>query len=235
MLVISYGIERSGSTLAFEMARGLLIENGFDQSVLESPLVVPARRINLANRWDNETLQGLVGETEHRKVAVRTHAPPGDISSELVAELAGRGKLKVQATYRDPRDIVLSLIDAGRDARENGRTAFAQIDGIDAAIHHLHRSVKIFIAWSRLQATLFRYDDLAFNMSNTIRRMARDLGLPTIPDFVRGYLAAAFTERNKGIPNRYLAEMSPVDSAKIETEFSDFFDLIKRTAAAGPR
>jgi len=193
--------------------------------------VVSGRRINLVNRWDDDVLQALARESEGRRIAVRTHATPGEVSPNLVADLSGGGKLKIQATYRDPRDVVLSLIDAGKDARENGRAAFAQIDGIDAAIHHLHRSVNIFIAWSNLRATLFRYDDLAFNMSNTVRRMARDLGVATIPDFVRGYLAAAFTERNKGIPNRYLAEMSPSDCAKIEAEFSDFFDLIKQTAA----
>src|SRR5687767_3992156 len=115
MLYISYGITKTGSTLAFHLTRELLAQCGHDQSKLGEDVVIGTGRINFVRDWS--ALSAGVLDPIVRKgaiVAIKTHARP----SEDVKRWLRSGLARAQAIYRDPRDIALSLVDAGKQGRK---------------------------------------------------------------------------------------------------------------------
>lgn len=169
-LYLSYGITRSGSTLAFRLLSHLLELCGQPQRHLGPPLVPDWTHFNFSDEIGPAHWQALApGET----LAIKTHAAP---PAGLAAALA-EGRALAHAVVRDPRDIALSLIEAGRRAQAQGG-AFADILTLDRALAELENQTRILEAWLALPGVeLLRYQDLAGDPAAVLRRLAWQLGL----------------------------------------------------------
>ncbi|PWS33963.1 hypothetical protein DFH01_27640 [Falsiroseomonas bella] len=66
MLVFSYGIPKSGSTLAFNIARAVAVLGGHPQRRLAPPLTSPDGRVNYQQDLDPATLRDLARLAEGR-------------------------------------------------------------------------------------------------------------------------------------------------------------------------
>lgn len=132
MLVIVYGIPKSGSTFATEMARELLNAAGHDQKYLRAKYLPESAAQGYVPLADIE-LAKLCDELPQEKLLVlKTHGS----RTEEVRELEASGKLKVIVTYRDPRDAALSAFEAGQKARQKNDTSqsFYKLNTLDDAI-----------------------------------------------------------------------------------------------------
>ncbi|HEY1961611.1 MAG TPA: hypothetical protein VGG69_04260, partial [Rhizomicrobium sp.] len=113
MLVICYGMPKSGSTLAFELVRGVLMNGGHDQRKIRTSIGIkrrgPGNHLAAVSRSALEHAIGEIGPD--RTVAAKTHLPlPVPLFGWLETMQAAR-KIQVIASYRDPRDMVLSMLD----------------------------------------------------------------------------------------------------------------------------
>jgi len=226
LLFFSYGITKSGSTLAFELVRSALDSCGFNQLRLSDRAVQgPDKVLNFVVDIGAAQQAALLREAKELgyMVALKTHRAP----SIYVKELLHSGEAIGHVVYRDPRDIALSMLDHGRKARSNGEEAFAKIESLDDTVKAITSQLKRLEEWVQLPGmSLIHYDDLAFNTLATCGRILEQLQLDgSAKEICRLVLEERFTQFNKGIPCRWKAEMTDFESARFLQEFSALYDL----------
>ena len=229
MIVVSQGPTKSGTTLAFEMACATLELNGWPQRTLPDGVVTEGHHINFVHGWDDAALLALVEETRGERIVVKTHGPP-DLSPALVDRLIAAGELRIHVVVRDPRDQVLSMLDAGRAARAEGSASFSRIETIDDALFQVHRQLARTRAWGSRASLRLVYDHFAFDRPSGPCLLAADLGVAPDVDGVWAIVDGRFTQRNVARPGRYRSELEPAEAARIAAEFPD---LIARVIEAG--
>lgn len=116
------------------------------------------------------------------------------------------------------------MVDHGERARAEGKQAFSEIlDLSDAAESIQHQSNRLAM-WLKLPNVLpLYYDDVAYNSEETVRRIANQIGIECSPKQVTRIAKRKFTQFHKGIPNRYLEEMTEKNSRKMARHFSPMF------------
>lgn len=222
LIIFSYGMTKCGSTLAFQLARTALEANGFDQPRLSERALGNDRKINFAQHITDEMADLILSETRSigHPIVIKTHTS----LDPAVRRLFEQGHAIGHAAYRDPRDMALSMLDAGQAALASGAAAFSEITDLDAALIAVRDQTAKLAQWLSLPNMLpLCYDDIAFETASVAERMLAQLGQPgdaaAIADKAR---SARFTQFNKGVRDRYKSEMSPKDSAAIAREFSPF-------------
>ena len=209
MLVFSYGVPKSGSTLAFQIARAAAIVGGHPQRLLPPPLRSPGHKVNFQQSLEPELLWRLAARVGERILILKTHDAPRPDWVEAYRDLAARGQAAAIVNHRDPRDICLSLCDAGRAARV--RDYLTELE-----------------AWRGLPRLLeLRYEVCAFRMDDAIAAIKMHLGLrgPAWP--VRVYAGrVAFTHRNKAVPERHVAELGAAERGSLDVAFAPYLDAM---------
>src|SRR5665213_3372977 len=115
MLVLCYGMPKSGSTLAFELVKGVLRSAGFEQENFvndqtgEENLKTPGPgKRNFIRGVEKEKLAGIMARIgPNRKIAIKTHTDFPDELFGWFEEMQAKGELQIFASYRDPREMVL--------------------------------------------------------------------------------------------------------------------------------
>jgi hypothetical protein len=235
LIYISYGMKKSGSTLAFELTRAILERNRCPQKRLPKT-AVPARfKINFVGELFAPQLEAIEREAAALgyPVVLKTHAGP---TPDVLAWVE-QGRMIGHCVYRDPREMALSALDHGARARARGHRAFAQLVSVDDAIRSLRKQVPCFVAWSRLPGFMrIYYDDVAFDTQAVVRRLCAQMALDADPAKVERQVKSwRFTQYNKGVPGR-AREMDPADSERILREFRSFYEefIDSRHAPAKP-
>jgi hypothetical protein len=215
MIVLSYGITKSGSTLAFELCKSVLQQKGFEQRRLPDEVVAPGHHVNFINDVSLSALQRLVAETAKTEiVAVKVHAQINTPEIDFVERAIANGDMKVHVNLRDPREICLSLEDAGKKARENNRAAFSEIKNVEDAAKVVKRQLAICRQWGAIKGALHLfYNEVAFDTPVAVRHMCDDFGfemfgqedLQVVMDRV---FKEAFTQRNKAVKDRYKDDLT---------------------------
>ena len=238
MIVFSYGIPKSGSTLAFQILRAVAFMAGSPQWRLPAPLCTPGHRVNFQQRLDPGLLRETAARAKGRILVIKTHDAPRRDWAEAYRDLAARGEAAAVLCHRDPRDICLALLDAGRLAREAGDAAFAEYAALPETAARVGRYLAELERWRGLPRVLdLRYETCAFRMDEAIGAVKEHLGVrcPTWP--VRLYAGhIAFTHRNKAVPERHLAELTPEERAPLDAAFGAYLDLMgyRGVSPAGP-
>ena len=90
MIVLSYGMTKSGSTLAFELCKAVLEQRGYEQRHLPDDVVTEGHHINFLADVTVANLEKLVAEVAPSEIiAIKIHAPVG--LAEVKFHAAGRG------------------------------------------------------------------------------------------------------------------------------------------------
>lgn len=208
-LYISYGVTRSGSTLAFNLALRLLRLAGYPQRQLPAPLVPDEHGFN----YINEPKQAHLAATRPGELlAIKTHGAPDEAAGWLRA-----GQALGHLVVRDPCAIALSLLGAGRLARTEGG-GFAGIDSLETALAHLRTQDRYVAEWvAQPNMLLLRYDELARDPAGCVGRMARQVGIRPDTRLLRQVAAVAGSSVNPS--TAALAEaLSDRDQARIRAE-----------------
>ncbi|MEM7742444.1 MAG: hypothetical protein AAF409_01930 [Pseudomonadota bacterium] len=223
VIYLCYGMPKSGSTLAFNLTRAAALRAGFDQS----PVIADAsgRKPNFIPRIPDLDLDALIArlQSEGREmVVIKTHSRP-DPSVRRASTL---GLLRVQAVCRDPRDVALSMRDAGRRDDAWGQVAPGQpIGDVEEVRVRLANQVHRFERWATMPGCLtLSYDEVAFATSRAARRIALHMGLPPAPRRDAWSAKSRFSQLNRGVPRRHVREMSAEQAADWYAEFGAFID-----------
>src|SRR5262245_54082063 len=106
MLILCYGIPKSGSTLAFELANGMLATVGWKPKKLPATLVSPGHSVNFLEKVDVRVIDNLLAAVPPGGyLCIKTHAKLDRKTFRHLEELQAQRKVQIIASYRDPRDI----------------------------------------------------------------------------------------------------------------------------------
>lgn len=228
MLVFTYGIPKSGSTLAFQIVRSTAWFAGHSQRLLPPALRSPGHRVNFHQTLDAGLLRRVAERVGERVLVIKTHDAPGPDWIAAYRDLAARGQAACVINHRDPRDICLALRDAGSVARSRGEAAFAEYVTIEDAAARVARYLDDLAAWCRLPGRCeVRYETCAFRMGEAIGAIKAHLGLRSPAWLVRYYAGrVAFTHRNRAVPERHVTELTPAERAVLDTAFGSYLDAM---------
>ena len=235
MVVFSYGIPKSGSTLAFQIAACIARLGGHRQALLPAHLrAARGHRVNFAQDLvDPEVLRGMVAHAGDRLLLVKTHARPGPAWLAAYRELAASGLVAAHVNHRDPRDICLALLDAGTQARRDGQQAFAEFVELADAVAAVQRYLDELAEWSALPNRLdLRYEVCAFRMDEAIDQIKAAFGIACPNWAVRLYAGRiAFTHRNRAVPQRHRRDLDAATVARLTRDFAPYLRAMGYDAA----
>jgi sulfotransferase family protein len=227
MILISYGVMKSGSTLAYEMARAVLELAGHPQDALPDDVVSPGQDINLVMGWSDDGLERLIDASGDRRIAVKTHGALWGVDLDLVRAKVASGDLKIHVVYRDPREMLISMLDHGVRARTGADVAFRDTWTLDDAIRRLGVQTYWFTHWASLPSLKLRYQDFAFDPTYGPKAIADDLGVSDDPARVWEIVNTRFTQKNEARPERYKTDLWPDELERIEAAFPLFLELVQ--------
>jgi hypothetical protein len=234
MIVLSYGMTKSGSTLAFELCKSILQQKGFEQRRLPDSVVVPSHYVNFVTDLSVDSLRRIVQEVSPLEIiAIKAHAAFDRAARRFIEDSIRQDHMKVHLNHRDLREICLSLMDAGVQAREAEKPAFAEIHTLADAAKATRRQLAICRVWGSLHDAMhLHYNDVAFDTRRVVDQMCTDFGFDKVDD--EGYAEIAnqlfhesFTQKNKGIKDRY-TELSAEQQQFLQIHILGFGDYMNR-------
>jgi len=220
---LSYGMPKSGSTLAFELTKAVFEQNNYPQTRL-SGLVEAKHALNFMDDFSDEAVERLSTAVERigHPIVVKTH---GHLTPAAHRLLENRGAIG-HCVYRDPREVILSLLDAGEKARRLGHRAFSEMNSIEYAAKRVTRRIEITKAWMAAPNIIpLFYSDTAFKTPEVVQIVADQIGLPVDAEKAeRTVKSSKFTQFNKGRQDRHLTDLSPEQNEELYLRFKDFID-----------
>ncbi|MEX2642412.1 MAG: sulfotransferase domain-containing protein [Acetobacterales bacterium] len=228
-LLISAGLPKSGSTWLHNLQNALSEAAGWGrwQEVQQAffpehawfPYVEDLRPVHLV---------GLLLPVLHgRSYCIKVHCPP----HPAVLRLLGSGLARATYIFRDPRDCVLSCLEAGAQARAAGNPAgqaFAELDSMEKAVEFVAGFAEGAMLWAALPGVHFvRYESLLDAPFAEMQKMRAYLGLAVEDEALReivgrfdgGRGVATF---NKGGAGRFRAAFSTLEIARLNERFAQF-------------
>ncbi len=221
-LYISFGMPKSGSTLAFQLTRTMLELAGVDQSKIGEGIVDAKTKINYVHRLDGPSLKELLVDARKRQgpIAIKTHSRV----FPKVESAFKRGAMFGHAVFRDPRDVVLSMLDAARDGRDWGGNQDGTFRTVADTVGRVRSGIEIFKKWAALPHVMpIHYERVAFDTERVANEIATQLGIETdIPRAIEIATGREFTQLNQGKSQRWRTEMDPADARMLEKEFGEY-------------
>jgi hypothetical protein len=212
MLIISYGMPKTGSTLLFELTKALLEYAGYKQNLAPSEFN-RQHPINFSNDLDEEGLLPFQSFAESSHLVLKTHsAPTPYVKSEIE-----RGRIKCTVSIRDPRDQVLSVLDHARASRKNGDVAFSEFFLVDDVLSMLLHRERQTLDWLELAPeSVYFYEEFSKDTLGTITQLASQFDITlNDPSKVLELMKGRFTQLNKGIVGRYQTELTLKQQAQV--------------------
>jgi hypothetical protein len=187
MIFISYGMQKSASTFCFRLAQRIAEASGngqkelFDRYIPESIRnswgKLTARKIHAQKR--SIPLKTFIDLLPRDSIlVVKTHSPP-PLSTRSMRKLIGDGHIKVGVSYRDPRDCVVSMLDAGKKTRNTGGDGpFAGIRDLQSALNVTARGIADLLRWLQVGDTLLLpYSSVASDPTGVALSIAQHMGM----------------------------------------------------------
>lgn len=170
MIVINCGMPKSATTLVMEYQKDLIRavrpSNGIEQ---ESFGYLPD--INQRVSRDLRRISADYGD-----FVVKTHSKP----SYWIRRLIQKAEAAVTFSFRDPRDIMLSVIDHGNRTRKmlDPSGAFAEMETLEDTILFARASVHLYFSWRVFGKALFiKYESLMRDKPDHLRQISDYLNL----------------------------------------------------------
>ena len=224
LIYISYGMAKSGSTLAFQLVSAILEEAGiaqYDLDLREGSSLEQARFVGIIRPQELGHMVAVAKARGGGPIAVKTH---GGLWN-CVAEGLDHGWIIGHTVCRDPRDIALSMMDASRMGEAWGRREGQPLRHIEDALDYVRAHSKKFADWARHPAILpIAYERLAFDTEAVAADIAKQLGVEADVKRVAKMAKASKTNYNVAKSRRHEAEMSAEVSERIREEFAGFID-----------
>ena len=175
-LFLSYGMPKSGSTLAFELTRTMLELAGVPQDKLGGGVVSATADVNFVLELDGESFKQLKEQTRSlaTPLAIKTHSK----LFPRVRNALASGAVIGHAVCRDPRDIALSMLDAAREGRAWGTGPDGPFRTVADTEKRLRASIRHFLAWAETPNVMpIHYERLAFDTAAVAAEIAAQLGI----------------------------------------------------------
>ncbi len=238
-IVVANGLPKSGST-CIEYTCGAVAEmlNGMPVAEFKSSIGMPDLESYIETP-DEELIVRIETAMSDRDgmIILKSHT----LLDAFLSESVTSGRISVVASFRDPRDIALSMLDAGRIERKTGSSRFFyQFENIEQVIGPIKWYSHNLSVLSRLpNVCLIPFHLIAKDFPFVVGMVTDHLGAGHIRDQVYEDVSgkiADLPEFNKGIADRFVTELSDedlrivCDSLKEEAALYDvcFRDVFQR-------
>ncbi len=218
-LLISYGMTRSGSTLAFETKKAILEKYGMPQqkinfeglgSWIENYL--PEKYLN-----DIDSLEKINQKTLTNFVVFKTH---GAANKKLI-EFIRKFNIPVTISVRDPKDIIISLLEISKKNRSLNETGFINIISFKDALKNLEDDLWRLETWRPLiedgTAKVIPYEDTIKDAEIIIKFLADLTSKPKLLiREIKEITKKRFTQFNVGIVGRGQKSLNYIEIFRVE-------------------
>ena len=172
MIHICYGITKSASTFLYQLTEEILSGAGRTVCRIRRP-----GRSTLENYYDSITIP-LLDEIESRargrEVVLKTH---GRLDPAVAGRIA-EGRIKASASFRDPREVALSMADNGALSRQLGIPAFSEIAVPEDALPSIDMQLACLGEWMAVPGVeAFSYNEVCFSTDQAVRRLCAQIGV----------------------------------------------------------
>lgn len=224
-LYLSYGMPKSGSTLAFQLVRTILEKSGIPQESLSEGVVdSKSSNVNFISKLDGPALDVLLDEASGlaRPLAIKTHSR----LFPRIRQALSKGRLLGHAVCRDPRDTALSVLDAAREGRAWGSGPKGAFRTVRETLPRLHSHIEAFQGWAGTPNVMpIHYERLAFDTETVAGEIAAQIGVRVdLAEVVRIATTERFIQFNQGKSQRWKTQMDPADARHLEIEFKDYIE-----------
>ncbi|WP_027967613.1 hypothetical protein [Halomonas halocynthiae] len=219
-IYFSYGMTKSASSFVYQLEEQL-----FKLSKYELMKVPPEIRGNRAPEnyvepiTDEKVQEILDWLPDNAVTVIKTHGAP----SKLACDLVNEGKAFASATFRDPRDIAVSLADHGARSREKGIADFANFVRPIDALPEIKNQLNRLNPWLRLTGCrAFSYDEIRSKPEAIVSAVVEQVGLKNIEITE---VLSPFQDRSKiihynvGSVGRHKESMTEEEIMRFESEF----------------
>jgi hypothetical protein len=191
MIIISAGLQKSGTGFFFNITNDLLVAAGKDdireireRFSLEEVLKYYNCNIGDLNWGKIKKIMPLY--LRGKTFVIKTHNQPNKWVNSLMAMRV----VKATFIYRDPRDVVLSAIDHGKKIKEEGLNhTFATCSTIESTIPQVELWLRTTIPWMDLKGVLLlKYEDLLSDPVLQLKRLSNFLRIDVDEQDIRNIL-----------------------------------------------
>ncbi|OGO39243.1 MAG: hypothetical protein A2W35_07690 [Chloroflexi bacterium RBG_16_57_11] len=180
MIILSIGMPRAGSGWYYNLTNDLMLASGAQdprqiRQRYHLQKVLTEVNCNIGALTLRRLLVVLVPSLLGNTFVIKAHAGPTPIALALVR----LGLIRPTYIYRDPRDALLSAMENGRRAAQQGRTnAFTPMVDFDVALDFMLESVRVWEGWMGCDRALHsRYEDLLTDYDGQAERLMAFLRL----------------------------------------------------------
>lgn len=222
MIILSIGMPRAGSGWYYNLTNDLMLVSGAQDARqirqrYHLQNILTEVNCNIGALTLRRLLAVLVPSLLGNTFVIKAHAGPTPLALALIR----MGLIRPTYIYRDPRDALLSAIENGRRALEQGRTnAFTHLVDFDAALKFMLDSVRVWEGWMRCERALHtRYEDLLTHYDQQVAYLIEFLHLdrsnPGLAQVVEWYRPEKAQPDQRGIHfsqgkiGRFRQKMSP--------------------------
>jgi hypothetical protein len=223
-IYISYGITKSASTFAWQLIKRTAITGGLPIATLTSKAKGKNSPEDYIDPVTGEKLTLIKEEAGASSVVIKTHGGVTPATARLVMA----GQAEVFVSYRDLRDVALSLLDHGARSRARGIKDFAEFYEVSDTVENLKAQIRRFETWVRLcKPLLLSYDEICFNMPLAISRIAERLRVSVDARSIVDEFSSnkkSIGQFNKGEGRRFEREMDAKTNALFIDTFSAYYE-----------
>jgi hypothetical protein len=180
MIILSIGMPRAGSGWYYNLTNDLMLASGAQDARqirqrYHLQNVLTEVNCNIGALTPRRVLFVLAPSLLGNTFVVKAHAGPTPIALASIR----LGLIRPTYIYRDPRDALLSAMENGRRALEQGRTsAFTPLVDFDVAMDFMLDYARVWEGWMGCEQALHaRYEDLLTDYDDQVERLITFLRL----------------------------------------------------------
>lgn len=230
MIYITFGQPKSGSTFVTQLvSRVIDLSSGIEADEVKRRYLPPPLQATF-QKLDGAVLEEIRScIPDNVPYVIKTHRHPDPTVKALVES----GAVLACVSFRDPRDVALSLLDAGTRVRAAGenRPAFTAIRDLDDTLPQVRFGLRNLKQWLDLKRPLFIPFDLIRTAPEAIAAQVIDQLAATSVDpasVVRPFVEdkTRIIEFNKGVAGRHMTMMPLEYQELFDKEFGAEISMI---------
>lgn len=218
-LFISYGMTRSGSTLAFETEKAILENYGMPQDKIIFKGLENWIENYLPEKYlsDIDSLKKINEKSLDNFVVFKTH---GAANKKLI-NFIRKFKIPVTISVRDPKDIIISLLEISKKNRSINETGFINIISFQDALRNIEEDLWRLETWKPLIeegiAKVIPYEETINDAEIIIQYLADLTSKPKllISD-IKEITKKRFTQFNIGIAGRGQKSLNQIEIYRVQ-------------------
>jgi hypothetical protein len=222
-IYICYGITKSASTFAWQLIKRIAISGGLPIATLTAKSKGANSPEDYIDPVSAQKLNLIKEDVGDLPVVIKTHGGVTPAAARAVAE----GTAQVFVSYRDLREVALSLLDHGARSRRKGTKDFARFYEVSDTLEDIKTQTQRLEGWVRAcDPLLLPYDEICFDTPSTIYRIAERLGVSVDIESICAEFRSnkqLIGQFNKGEKGRFEREMDTVTSALFIKSFARYY------------